>query len=151
MAAVGEALNLALEHHRAGRLAQAESLYRNVLRMHPAHPDALHLLGVLAHNNGLPDVAIELIGQAIAYRGTAPAFHNNLGEAYRSVGRFAEAELARIAKHSGSIRTSRRRTTTWGPCFITRRGRQRRLAATTARSSVKAIMPTRTITARARC
>ena len=35
----------ALEHHRAGRLQQAEAIYRQMLRQEPNHPDALHLLG----------------------------------------------------------------------------------------------------------
>jgi len=47
---IAQALELALGHHQAGRLGEAESLYRQVLAVEPRHPDALHLLGVAAHD-----------------------------------------------------------------------------------------------------
>ncbi|MFM7292934.1 MAG: tetratricopeptide repeat protein, partial [Planctomycetia bacterium] len=40
-------LDLAIEHHQAGRLPQAEQLYRDILRHVPDHRDALHLLGAV--------------------------------------------------------------------------------------------------------
>src|SRR6476469_8104932 len=54
-----------LQHHQAGRLAPAEACYRRVLAAHPDHADALHLLGVIAHQAGRHDLAIGLINQAI--------------------------------------------------------------------------------------
>ncbi len=48
----GAALRAAIQHHQAGRLGQAEALYRQVLQAQPQNPDALHLLGVIAT---LPD------------------------------------------------------------------------------------------------
>ncbi len=41
-------LQQAIQHHRAGELPQAESLYRAILQTQPNHPDANHNLGVLA-------------------------------------------------------------------------------------------------------
>ena len=38
----------AVEAHRAGKLEQAEALYRAILKDQPQHPDANHNLGVLA-------------------------------------------------------------------------------------------------------
>jgi tetratricopeptide (TPR) repeat protein len=76
----------ALAHHRAGQLDQAELLYRRVLDQAPAHPDALHLLGVLAHQRGQPGRAAELIGRAIALRPGQAAYHGNLSEACRAGG-----------------------------------------------------------------
>ena len=38
-----------MQYHRAGRLAEAEAQYRRALAVAPAHPEALHLLGLLAH------------------------------------------------------------------------------------------------------
>src|SRR5256885_15092277 len=61
-----QALELALQHHQAGRLGQAEHLYRQVLSHAPRHPDALHLMGVLASQNGQHDAAIGFIERAIA-------------------------------------------------------------------------------------
>ena len=41
-----QAFELAVRHHQAGRLREAEGIYRQVLRHQPGHADALHLLGV---------------------------------------------------------------------------------------------------------
>ena len=49
---VRDTLELAVEHHRAGRLDQAEALYRKVIAIQPNEADALHLLGMLAHQQG---------------------------------------------------------------------------------------------------
>jgi Flp pilus assembly protein TadD len=38
--------------HQAGRLAEAEALYRRVLADQPNHADTLNLLGALAHQTG---------------------------------------------------------------------------------------------------
>jgi predicted O-linked N-acetylglucosamine transferase (SPINDLY family) len=84
-------LNTALQHHQAGRLAEAESIYRQILALDPRHADSLHLLGVLAHQVGRPDVAAGLIGQAIAVRGDDSLYHNNLANALRDQGRPDEA------------------------------------------------------------
>ena len=54
----------AIAHHQAGRLAEAEALYRKVLATTPDHPSALHMLGVLAAQVGRNDVAVELISKA---------------------------------------------------------------------------------------
>ncbi|RMD71231.1 MAG: tetratricopeptide repeat protein, partial [Gammaproteobacteria bacterium] len=40
-------IQIALQHHRAGRLAQAEAIYRQILQQNPRHPQALHPLGTL--------------------------------------------------------------------------------------------------------
>ncbi len=48
-AGAAELLGAALEHHRAGRLAEAEGCCRRVLAVHPEHADALYMLGVIAY------------------------------------------------------------------------------------------------------
>ena len=45
---IEQALQRAVEAHKAGKLRDAESLYRVILEAHPLHPDANHNLGVLA-------------------------------------------------------------------------------------------------------
>ena len=52
MATIAEALTHALQLHRAGHLSQAEQLYRQVLQADPVNADALHLLGLVAHQVG---------------------------------------------------------------------------------------------------
>ena len=39
------ALDMAMQHHQAGDVAKAESIYRQILRVQPNHSGALHLLG----------------------------------------------------------------------------------------------------------
>ncbi|MGE3314030.1 MAG: tetratricopeptide repeat protein [Planctomycetaceae bacterium] len=91
MAAVSETLRTAVGHHRAGRLAEAETLYCEIVRAEPAHADALHLLGVAAHQRGDHERAVELIRRAVAAKPGFAPFHGNLGAAYRSLGRLDEA------------------------------------------------------------
>ncbi len=81
----------ALRHHQAGRLEEAERLYRQVLQGDPKHADALHFLGVIAHQRGRDDVALELLRQAIAQNARVPSFHNNLGNVLKALGRLEEA------------------------------------------------------------
>jgi predicted O-linked N-acetylglucosamine transferase (SPINDLY family) len=82
MATIPEALNLALQHHRAGRLPEAEALYRQILQAQPDHPGALHLLGMIAYQVGRHEVAVEYVKQAIALNPAVAEFHNNLGTVY---------------------------------------------------------------------
>ena len=64
-AAVVDLLQQGLGHHQAGRLAEAESAYREALDADPRNPDGLHLLGMATLQAGRPDEAAELIGEAI--------------------------------------------------------------------------------------
>jgi tetratricopeptide (TPR) repeat protein len=82
---------IAIEHHQAGRRQTAEQIYRSILDADSNQPDALHLLGVLAHERGNHQLAIDYIGQAIQLNENACAFHNNLGEAHRGLGNFSVA------------------------------------------------------------
>src|SRR5262245_17638792 len=59
-------LNDAIDHHRAGRTAEAERGYRAVLAQQPQQIDALHLLGVVCQQRGDSLGAVELIKRAIA-------------------------------------------------------------------------------------
>ena len=87
----GNLLRSALEHHQAGRLREAEALYRQILAAVPQHPDALHMLGILAHQTGHNEAAVELIGRALRLTPAHAACHSNLGNALQALGRLDEA------------------------------------------------------------
>jgi tetratricopeptide (TPR) repeat protein len=88
---MNDSSRLALEKHQQGFLDQAAQLYLKVLSRGPEHADALHLLGVVAHQQGRHAQAIEVIRQAPALKPGVAMYHANLAEAYRVL---AEYELA---------------------------------------------------------
>ena len=81
-------------HHKAGRLPDAERLYRQVLAADPRHAGSLHLLGLIAEQLGRHEIAAELIGKAVAIDGRVPVFHYHLASAHHSLGRLGEAEAS---------------------------------------------------------
>ncbi len=85
---------MALQHHRSGRLAEAEAIYRQILAVEPRHANALHFLGVIAHQTGQNESAVDLIRQAIAMGPELAAFHSNLAVALFELRRFDEAIAA---------------------------------------------------------
>jgi len=84
-------LREAFQHHQAGRLGDAERLYREILANDANHADALQLLGALAHQCGKGELAVTLIGKAIAIDRTNAVYHFNLAVILRDMGRFEEA------------------------------------------------------------
>src|SRR5437879_159127 len=78
---VSEALNLAAEHERAGRLADAEAVYRQVLAAMPNHADALHRLGLLAARAQRHDMAAALFRKAAIQVPHQPTYWWSLADA----------------------------------------------------------------------
>ena len=76
-----EILNMAMQHHQAGRLDEADGLYRLLLDVEPEFADELHLFGLIRLARNQPGEAIELIGQAIDGNPGNAAHHGNLGRA----------------------------------------------------------------------
>lgn len=89
-----QALKLARQHHRAGRLGEAESVYREILAADPHATDALHFLGVLAGQTGRHAEAVAFISQAVALRPDHPESQKNLGVALKAIGRDDDAIAA---------------------------------------------------------
>jgi tetratricopeptide (TPR) repeat protein len=81
----------ALDHHRQGRLTEAERIYRQILAIDPRHADSLHLLGTLAHQIGQDEMAVELIRKAIEINGMTASYHSNLGTVLQAQGKLDEA------------------------------------------------------------
>ena len=88
---LSEALAAALEHHHAGRLDEADSAYRDILRAVPDQADARHLRGVVAFQRGRHDDALALIRAAIALDPGTAMYHANLGRVCKAAGRADEA------------------------------------------------------------
>jgi Tfp pilus assembly protein PilF len=70
-------LDAALAKHQSGALVQARALYTRILERHPEHADALHFLGLIAHETGQQAAAAELIRKAIANNPSVASYHNN--------------------------------------------------------------------------
>ena len=81
----------AMQHHQAGRLREAETLYRQVLSAEPQHVEAMGMLARLALQVGQIEPAIELLQRAIRQQPGNAAHVCNLGMVFATVGRFDEA------------------------------------------------------------
>lgn len=86
---ISEALNIAVQKHNEGKLQEAEIIYRKILEKGP-NSDALHLLGLIAHQTGKHEEAIQLINNAIKIKSDA-IFYNNLGMIYDFLGKEQES------------------------------------------------------------
>ncbi len=91
--------------HGAGRLAEAEQVYRQVLVAEPRHADSLHMLGVIASQCGQPLAALACIDQAIAIKPAAAMFHVNRAAALLALRRLdaaleASREAVRLKRNS---------------------------------------------------
>jgi tetratricopeptide (TPR) repeat protein len=88
---IDQALDLAVEHHNAGRLPEAESIYQQILQADPNQPAALNLLGVIARQVGKNTIAVELITKALTIKPNYAEAQSNLGNAYRDLKKLDEA------------------------------------------------------------
>jgi tetratricopeptide (TPR) repeat protein len=86
-----DVLRAAISLHQSGDLAQASALYQKILANERENAEAMHLLGVLSHQQGAHARAVELISRAVAHKPNMPAFHANLAEAYRATGDYERA------------------------------------------------------------
>src|SRR6478672_5172524 len=95
---IPQAIDLAKQHHQAGRLREAEGIYRQVLAIEPSNAEALHYLGLVApkaaryHCNlgqvlndmGLEEEAIHALQQALSLNPNSPEALSNLGNSLRA-------------------------------------------------------------------
>src|SRR5258708_17878599 len=80
-----QTLAAAMAHHRAGRLADAERLYRVACDADPTNARAFHLLGLVAHQLVCPDAASLLSREVTLYPESAYA-HNDRSVSFSSNG-----------------------------------------------------------------
>ena len=90
---LAEMLNQASQYHQSGQYQDAEKIYQQVLQVEPDHPDANHLLGVLAYQAGQYTSAAQLISKAILNDGNQAPYYNNLGLALQAQGDNAKSEI----------------------------------------------------------
>jgi tetratricopeptide (TPR) repeat protein len=83
-----------ISQHQAGKLAEAQSLYRQVLKLLPRQADALHMLGVTEFQDKNFTEAVRLISQAKTLKPDDDLMHFNLGNALRALGKLTEASDA---------------------------------------------------------
>jgi protein O-GlcNAc transferase len=74
-----------------GRLAEAERICAEILQRSPKHFGALHLLGVIAHQNRAYEQAVQFFSKAIAANPKLPQAYYNRGIAQQALQRFGEA------------------------------------------------------------
>lgn len=86
-------LQRAVKLHKQGNLADAEALYRGILKRKSKHFDAQHLLGLLLLQAGNAEGAAIEIFKALKIDPTSWMAHNNRGNALRSLKRYDEAVL----------------------------------------------------------
>lgn len=85
------ALEEGIEHHRAGRLAEAETIYRRILADDRDEVSACYLLGVVACQTGRFGEGLELSDRALLQQPKIAHIWSNRGVALRGLGRNAEA------------------------------------------------------------
>jgi predicted O-linked N-acetylglucosamine transferase (SPINDLY family) len=76
-------LEAALLHHRAGRLEEADAIYRKM----PNNASALHFRGLLAHQQHRHEDAIALLGNAIALQPANAEYYYTLDTVCRAANR----------------------------------------------------------------
>jgi Tfp pilus assembly protein PilF len=90
-AALEAALQQAFAHQRAGRLSEAERIYRSILQARPDHPGVSNNLGLALKDQGRLDEAAATFRRMLALRPDDPLAHCNLGNVLRLQGALDEA------------------------------------------------------------
>jgi tetratricopeptide (TPR) repeat protein len=81
-------------HQGAGRLHEAEAIYRQILKLQPDHPETLQNLGGLLCVLGDPVEGEALLGQLVSLKPNDPLAYYNLGLAQEVLQEFAQAEAS---------------------------------------------------------
>ena len=90
-AELASAFSQALALHQAGRLAEAEKIYGQILKVQPNHFDSLHLVGVIYAQRGNHVESVRQIDLALKINPKAAYAHNNRGLALQKLKRLDDA------------------------------------------------------------
>jgi protein O-GlcNAc transferase len=88
------ALETAIQLQQAGKLSEAEALYRQILKEVPRQVETLYFLGCLAIQTHRPELAVDLLRKATALAPDFPEAFCNLGNALTILKQFSEAAVA---------------------------------------------------------
>jgi TPR repeat/Tetratricopeptide repeat len=77
--------------HQAGRLAEAEKIYGQILKVEPKHADSLHLLGAVYYQRGNHAAAVRQIDLSLKVNSKNAHAFNNRGLALQELKRLDEA------------------------------------------------------------
>lgn len=80
-----------MQYRQQGHLVEAEAICRRILQVESNHAETLHLMGLMAHQLGHLDLAIQYLSQAVQAQPDDPQYRCNLGDVLRDQRRFAEA------------------------------------------------------------
>ncbi len=86
-----QALQQGVALHRAGRLTEAESVYRAIVAANPEHEEAQRLLGLLAAQTGRGDEALALLTRVVAINPGSFIAWTNLAQVQKALARPVEA------------------------------------------------------------
>lgn len=87
----GQLLRQAIEHHRAGRMREAEVICRQIIQQDSNNSEAFNLLGIIAGQSGFTQDSVNLLARAVSLRPDDPKLYQNLATSLRQVGRYSEA------------------------------------------------------------
>ncbi|BAY07963.1 tetratricopeptide repeat protein [Calothrix sp. NIES-2098] len=91
---IAEIFQLAVQHQRANRFAEAENLYRQILEKQPEHAEALYGLGMLAQQMGQLQTAEQCLSTATQVQPDSVKIWFSLGNLHQAQGQLTAAEVA---------------------------------------------------------
>jgi protein O-GlcNAc transferase len=91
---VADILRLAMQHHRANQLGEAQQTYHQVLAQQPDHPEALYGLGIVSQQLGQFQQAEEFLSASARVQANSVKALFSLGNLHQAQGQLPEAEVA---------------------------------------------------------
>ncbi|HJV88518.1 MAG TPA: tetratricopeptide repeat protein [Noviherbaspirillum sp.] len=78
--------------HNAGKLIEAERLYREAMKIMPSDIETLYLLGTVCSQQGKWDDAVKYLKRALVITPDHPEALNNLGQTLSEIGQLSESQ-----------------------------------------------------------